>query len=266
MPKLTINTLLSQAIWDVYNGRCFVCSRLIAYENRQVDHIVPQYLEKEENKVEREKLLESYALPMEFEIHHPDNYMPLCDFCNGKQKRGVHLLPAQAHLWLSKAAESSSKIIETYEKYQRQHNTGKEESRLKKMIWNKTLQPEKVITIAEEYTKEQTIISSDTPSTSIEQNDQQAIKLMNEIQACKDTFDFEIAISKSGELLDLFVLDEKTFSPKVLTTGYTLLAEMKYYEARGTQHSKEEKDIKMKQARDFIKKVKNAQTKQEEGE
>lgn len=80
------NAYIRLAIWQSYDRRCPYCTRLVEYEDFQIDHVIPRAIIKD---VERyAALAQSVPLPSDFDPEGLENAILSCRPCNGRKSGG----------------------------------------------------------------------------------------------------------------------------------------------------------------------------------
>lgn len=91
MSKLTSDDLVRAALWEAYGKRCFWHGEPIAFAELEVDHLIPESLEKK--PLELKKILKSASLPTDYDLQGLQNLVPSCGTCNGKKSAEVYKIP-----------------------------------------------------------------------------------------------------------------------------------------------------------------------------
>jgi tetratricopeptide (TPR) repeat protein len=107
MSKYKVPQIKKTALWRAYNQRCFYCKKLIPFKFLEIDHILPEYLLSNYEKVQAIK--DEYGLDKNFEINSYYNWLPACYPCN-RDKGGTIPKKETALFWLQIAAQHYRKI------------------------------------------------------------------------------------------------------------------------------------------------------------
>lgn len=113
MPEIPLNTIRRQSLWEVYGKRCFYCTRLLLFENCEVDHIIGQDLKKKTNELQR--ILKYYQLPDTFDIDSLQNQVPCHSSCN--KRKGNKRYSKRTILFYIEHAKSKCKKVQDLENY-----------------------------------------------------------------------------------------------------------------------------------------------------
>ncbi len=110
MSKYQFSSAERYAVFTVHGEVCYLCRCPIDMGTFQVDHVIPESLEDDPDKLN--KVLESFGLGDSFEINSFENWMPACVQCNNR-KRAMIFQPAPIVLVeLNKATEKAAKARE----------------------------------------------------------------------------------------------------------------------------------------------------------
>lgn len=108
------------AVYTVHGERCYLCKKPIDLKSMQVDHILPEYLEKKSD--EFQSIKNEYGLDDDFNINCFENWLPSCPNCNsGKGSRVFKPVPAI----LTQLDKARSKAIKTEELCKKTHSKQK---------------------------------------------------------------------------------------------------------------------------------------------
>ena len=72
------------AIWKAHKEKCAYCGELIPFNDLEIDHILPESLLDNPEKLEKIKL--EYGLGSEFDINNYSNWLPSCSSCNNRKR------------------------------------------------------------------------------------------------------------------------------------------------------------------------------------
>ena len=109
------NVFLKTAMWEVYNKRCVYCGRAILPKNAEIDHIVPESLEKIKNSDDDIQLYIKELKMNEFELNSVENYMLCCSNCN-KRKSNFLFTASSMRYFHELALRYVERIWTNYEK------------------------------------------------------------------------------------------------------------------------------------------------------
>jgi HNH endonuclease len=101
------NWIVRQAIWECHDCRCAYWGHPIELDDMQIDHILPESLDKEPLK--KIQVLEQYKLDQDFILNSLENYVPSSRKAN--REKGKSILPTATDLLLKKAKRKAPKII-----------------------------------------------------------------------------------------------------------------------------------------------------------
>lgn len=111
------NEPLRNAIWKVYNKKCFYCGQMIDMHQLEVDHIIPDKVEELVDNIENIELL-TYIDEISKEGFIKDciiNYLPSCGHCN-KQKNNKHFTIGNLRYFHEQTRRKANKVIAEIEK------------------------------------------------------------------------------------------------------------------------------------------------------
>ena len=80
MSKYKFNSHERYAIFTVHNEKCYLCTKPLDLQSMQVDHIIPESLQEDKEKLE--SILKSFGLTSDFELNSLKNWLPSCPSCN----------------------------------------------------------------------------------------------------------------------------------------------------------------------------------------
>jgi hypothetical protein len=114
------------AIWQVHDGRCFYDGEPVAFNDMEIDHLVPEsYAEKPADR--RVAAFSALSLPADYDVRGYYNLVPACGRCNGRKSDRI-LRPQ--HIWHSLAI--TEPLIERIQKAVQSQLAGKT---LTKVLW-----------------------------------------------------------------------------------------------------------------------------------
>lgn len=111
------------AVWDTYDGQCFWCGDPQELKHLTVDHIVPESMLDDPDKLEQVKRL--YRLPASFQVDGFENWVPCHGNCNSR--KSVELFeasPATISVF-SQVGKAAAKAKETCEKVKVSRSKGR---------------------------------------------------------------------------------------------------------------------------------------------
>jgi hypothetical protein len=88
MAKYQFSDIERMAIWLAHKGRCAYCGKPIPFKDLHIDHILPESLLNNTDKLEEIKT--EYGLGSEFEINSYYNWIPSCSKCNRTKSNKVY--------------------------------------------------------------------------------------------------------------------------------------------------------------------------------
>jgi len=100
------------ALWNTYKNKCFYCMRLLNWNEYQIDHLIPEWLQNEPERLN--KLISDYGLDNDFDVNAHYNLVPAHMQCNNRKRGQIfEKEPVLFYIQLSKAKENTlSKEIE----------------------------------------------------------------------------------------------------------------------------------------------------------
>lgn len=83
MSKYKFTAAQRHAVYTVHGEKCYMCGRALDMVTMEVDHILPEHLEK--NPTKRSETLIAFGLDPTFDLNSFANWKPACRPCNGKK-------------------------------------------------------------------------------------------------------------------------------------------------------------------------------------
>lgn len=128
MAKYKISYAQKYALWRAYDMKCFYCERPLDFRNVTIDHVIPEYLDKEENEDNWKKIKIEYDLEENFphfSINDYCNWVPSdgtgCNF-----RKGGTLLPKKVTLfYLSQVQKQLPKVAKELARLARNRKEGR---------------------------------------------------------------------------------------------------------------------------------------------
>jgi hypothetical protein len=90
MAKHRFSNVERYALWRAYDGRCFHCDKPLEFRDMSVDHIIPEWLSENPQKLRR--LRQEYEIDANFpgfQINDFGNWVPAHLRCNGRKGREI---------------------------------------------------------------------------------------------------------------------------------------------------------------------------------
>ncbi|MEU7871275.1 HNH endonuclease signature motif containing protein [Dactylosporangium sp. NPDC049140] len=114
------NTVLRDALYEVWGRRCHVCRRPKAFQEIQIDHLIARTT----TAADLQRLKQQHGLPDDFNLHAPANLAPACGDCNGQ--KGTYVPgPGLLDIRLRKAATYESEVIAAVQGFATTHAVGR---------------------------------------------------------------------------------------------------------------------------------------------
>ena len=95
------------AVWTTHGEKCYICAKPVDLSSMQVDHIVPEHLDKA--PANRAEVLASLGLPSGFDLNSFENWLPACGPCNRKKGGQPFRLTPLVQIELDKAARHAGR-------------------------------------------------------------------------------------------------------------------------------------------------------------
>ena len=111
-----------QALWLAHNKKCAYSGELIDLRNIQIDHIIPERIEKDSE--EYRSLATQLQLSDDFEITGFENLLP-CSPSYNLQKKGLVFDNPRIHFFLSIAASKKKEVEKNIQRIKAQLDQGK---------------------------------------------------------------------------------------------------------------------------------------------
>ena len=117
MSKQGFTSAHRQAFWTAYGRKCFYCGEAVAWDGLRIDHLVPEYLEKDADALR--STLASVGLPESWNLHDEANLVPACDACNSRKST---LLPLanQMMLWTAQSRKKAPLVLTLRKEFETQ--------------------------------------------------------------------------------------------------------------------------------------------------
>lgn len=125
------NEFVRQAIWEVYNKRCFYTGKPLDYIDMQLDHIIPESYTRKENELER--IIKDCQLDDEFEINSLFNLVPTNRYENRRKSDKEHEINAILH-YLNLVKSNVPKVQNRIEKLKKSLDFDKNISMVKAFV------------------------------------------------------------------------------------------------------------------------------------
>ena len=95
MAKYQFSDIERMAIWKAHKGRCAYCGEPTPFKDLHIDHILPESLLNNTDKLEEIKT--EYGLGSQFKINSYYNWIPSCSKCNRTKSNKVYSKPGTFH-------------------------------------------------------------------------------------------------------------------------------------------------------------------------
>lgn len=103
------------AIYSIHGEKCYLCGTLLNLKTMEVDHILPEKLDKKPKELQA--ALHAFSLPPDFEINSYANWLPACRPCNGTKSdlvfEPVPIIQVQLQRAMAKASAAKELAAET---------------------------------------------------------------------------------------------------------------------------------------------------------
>lgn len=117
-----MDAVLREALWTAHSRKCAYTGRLLDLRDMQVDHVLPEKLTGEPDKLQ--KILAALGLPSDFDLSEIPNLLPSAQGVNIQKADSVDALGPTA--WFLKLAETRApKVRENVEAINRRLESGK---------------------------------------------------------------------------------------------------------------------------------------------
>lgn len=98
------------AIFVVHGEKCYMCTEPIDLMSMQVDHVIPESLERDAEKLL--SVLANYGLPPSFDLQSFENLLPSCGHCNNRKKDSVFNVTLRIQLELERARAKAPRVAD----------------------------------------------------------------------------------------------------------------------------------------------------------
>jgi hypothetical protein len=143
MSKYKFTTVQRVAVWEAHERRCIYCTEPILFKDLHVDHIIPEYLLKDQTKLNW--IAREYGLKTEFELNNYYNWVPSHNLCNSRKSKQV-FSKARALFFLDLAERKYNRAVLFENKYKQRENKEKILINLAIAIEKKLLSPGEIST------------------------------------------------------------------------------------------------------------------------
>lgn len=75
------------AVYVAHNEKCYMCTTPIDLKTMEVDHIIPEHLLKDTERLS--EVLTLFGLPNDFNLNSFENWAPACRRCNGSKREMI---------------------------------------------------------------------------------------------------------------------------------------------------------------------------------
>lgn len=96
------------AVYTTHGEKCYLCTRPVDLASMQVDHIIPESLLDEPDRLA--EVLDKFRLPREFDLNSYANWMPSCSQCNNGSKPKMGCLEMQKMIRLPAMAAGRNNL------------------------------------------------------------------------------------------------------------------------------------------------------------
>lgn len=87
MSTTTFDDVFRAALWNVYKNRCFYCTEPLDWSSYQIDHIVPEWLKDNQDKLT--ELIQEFGLDSDFDLNVSYNLVPAHVQCNSRKSGAI---------------------------------------------------------------------------------------------------------------------------------------------------------------------------------
>ncbi len=97
------DVILRTALWHANGNRCFYCQELVAFNDLQIDHLIPQSIP----PGDLSRVLNDLELGLDFNVDSPVNLVPTHSNCNSRKSNSLfsmHNLRYYLEIWNRKQA------------------------------------------------------------------------------------------------------------------------------------------------------------------
>ncbi|MCC5882078.1 MAG: HNH endonuclease [Halomonas sp.] len=106
MARYSFSSTERYAVYSVHGERCYLCGIPIDLKSMEVDHILPEALLKDPERLS--EILEMFGLDVEFDLNSYANWMPACRRCNGKKRDTIFNPSPIVQIMLQQADEKAA--------------------------------------------------------------------------------------------------------------------------------------------------------------
>ena len=103
------------AVYTVHGERCYMCREPVDLSSMQVDHVIPEHLLDEPEKLA--SILKAFGLPEDFDLNSYANWLPACGPCNNRKRGRVFnptpLIQNELQIAAEKAGKAAALASET---------------------------------------------------------------------------------------------------------------------------------------------------------
>ena len=96
------------AVLRVHGGKCYLCEEPISFAETELDHVVPETLEQQPERLR--EVRRQLSLPDDFELNSYANWLPACRRCNRGKSDSVFRFTPIVQLRLDKARSKANEV------------------------------------------------------------------------------------------------------------------------------------------------------------
>ena len=143
MKKYKFTNLERLVIWENYDNKCFWCGEPLRFNDTSVDHVIPESLLENPEKLNQVKFL--YKLPENFEINNFENWVPAHMKCNSRKGIKIFENSPVMIMILEQLLKKSEKLKTEYEKLKHRQSKDKVVGKLVSDLENNTISSDDLI-------------------------------------------------------------------------------------------------------------------------
>lgn len=106
MPKYRFTAVERFAIYSAHGEHCYLCSRLVYPNTMVVDHLIPEFLLGDPERLAQAK--KDLGLPDDFSINSYENWLPACSSCNAEKRDTIFNPSLLLQARLKRASEKAA--------------------------------------------------------------------------------------------------------------------------------------------------------------
>lgn len=149
--KRSISSPQRYAVYTVHGEKCYLCKKPVDYFSFEVDHILPEVLIGQPERLK--KVLELFGLASSFDLHSYENWMPSCRPCNNFKRSQVFDPAPIVLIELNTAKQKAAKAAQMAAEVKADRKTDRALALILTGLENGTVSEDTIATLAQQIGK-----------------------------------------------------------------------------------------------------------------